>query len=77
MKYLKHTKKKKPHSQITDDLDIVLPGKEELKALYEISLNGDMDEIIACLDKLLKKNSQVTSFVIRLEAWHRDVKMLK
>ncbi|MCP4673452.1 MAG: response regulator, partial [Desulfobacula sp.] len=62
MKFLAHSEKKKPLPPIDSNLDIVLPNADKLKALYEIALDGDMDEITAYLAELEKQDTKLELF---------------
>jgi signal transduction histidine kinase/ligand-binding sensor domain-containing protein/CheY-like chemotaxis protein len=65
-KFLKHTEKKEVALKTDPDTDLIAPPTEDVKTLYEIAKDGDMDEISAHLDLLEQKGTNVKAFCDRI-----------
>lgn len=74
MRFLSHSEKKAPPPPSTSSFDIVLPTEDQLNALYEIALGGDMDEIVICLTELEKQDAKLEMFCRQVRELAREYK---
>jgi hypothetical protein len=65
-KFFKYTEEKKTIPEVETGPEMAVPAEVELKELYEIALDSNMDEITAYLDKLERKDKNLKEFCAQL-----------
>jgi signal transduction histidine kinase/streptogramin lyase/CheY-like chemotaxis protein len=65
-KFLKYTEEEKTIPEVEVGTEMAVPAEVELKKLYEVALDGNMDGITAYLDKLERKDKNLKEFCAQL-----------